>query len=158
MSQTIQRTSRLPVSAERAWRHATSMPAINREIAPWLRMTYPAALAGLTLDDPRVMLGEPLFTSWVLAGGLVPVERMALTLTELDRGHRFVEESRMTGMRSWRHARTIAAVEGGCELRDEVTFAAPIARLEPTFARVLAAFFAHRHRRLAQLLVAERRV
>jgi ligand-binding SRPBCC domain-containing protein len=63
----------------------------------------------------------------------------------------------MIGMRSWRHARTIVAADGGCELHDEVTFAAPIARLEAVFTPLLDAFFAHRHRRLVQLLPADQR-
>ncbi len=148
---TVERRSRLAAPAERVWAHAISLAGINREMAPWLAMTAPPAYDGLTLDDPRVELGVRLFASSIRLFGVVPVDRMELTIVELDRaGFRFVEESPMRAMRRWRHERSIEP-DGAdaCVLRDRIT-ADPRVPM-PGGRRVLAAFFGHRHRRLRAL-------
>src|SRR4051794_28261106 len=43
--------SRLRASPERVWAHATSMPGVNRELAPFLRMSYPADMASLSAAE-----------------------------------------------------------------------------------------------------------
>ena len=145
---TVMRSSRLRASAADVWTAATSMDRINREMAPWLRMTYPSEAAGLTLDSPEVRLGEPLFTSYVLFLGVLPVERMLVTLTALEPGRRFVEQSRMLFIRSWRHERTIAPDGDGCVVTDQLTVEPPLPIFTPLVGAIVEAFFGHRHRQL----------
>jgi ligand-binding SRPBCC domain-containing protein len=146
----------LSASPAIVWRHATSLEGINRELAPWLRMTAPAELRGLSLDDERVVPGTQLFVSSVRLLGLLPVERMVVTIVELERGRRFVEQSPMLAMRQWRHERAVEPAGAGCTLRDRVTFAPRLGLATGAMRAALDAFFAHRHRVLARLFGATR--
>lgn len=151
VTRTVTRSSRLAAPAERVWAHATSMASITREMAPWLRMTFPPEAAGVALDDPRVRLGEPLFTSWVLLLGVVPVERMDLTLAELDPGRRFVEQSRTRVLKGWRHERRVEPDGDGCVVTDTLTLTPPVGALAGPLEWFVGRFFEHRHRRLRAL-------
>lgn len=149
MPVTVVRSSRLRASAADVWAGVTKMPAINREMGPVLRMSYPREAEDMTLDGDAVRLGEPLFRSWVLLGGLLPVERMDVTLVELDPGRRFVEQSGTLFMRLWRHERIVDAdANGGSTVTDRLTMEAPIPRFSAGIARLVGLFFDHRHRRL----------
>jgi ligand-binding SRPBCC domain-containing protein len=153
----IERSTPLRAAAAEVWRHATSLDGINREMAPWLRMTAPAEARGLALDDAGVELGQPLFTSVVLLGGVVPVERMRVTITELDPGRRFVERSPMLTVRGWRHERRIDPHAAGCRVTDRVSFAPPLAAAAMPMRALVGAFFAHRHRQLGRIFNAAAR-
>ncbi len=148
---TFTRATRLAAPAERVWRHATTLDGINRELAPWMSMSAPPDLDGLSLDDDRVVLGEPLFASRVRLLRVLPMETMQVTLVELDRGRRFVEQSPMRTMRTWRHQREVEPDGAGCRLRDTITFEPRIGAAARPLGRLLEAFFGHRHRKLVAL-------
>ena len=150
-SATVTRSSTLHAPPGEVWLHATSLDGIHRELSPWMRMTAPAEARGLSLDGAQVPLGEPLFTSWILLLGFFPVERMRLTLVELEPGRRFVEQSGTTFMRLWRHERTVEAAPAGCTITDKLTLAAPLVLFTPLVAKLIGYFFNHRHRRLRRL-------
>jgi len=152
---TIERTSELAAPAPDVWRHATSLAGINHELAPYLMMTAPPELREVALDAIQVALGEPLFASRALLFGIVPVERMQVTLVELEPGRRFVEQSALLALPYWRHERTVDAVGTGCRLRDALAFRAPVAIAAPVLHRLLIALFTHRHRRLRALFGAQ---
>ena len=78
---------------------------INDELAPILRMTMPPGLRGKTVDTVEV--GAELGRSWILLGGLVPVDYDDLKLVELEPGRRFLERSRTLTFAVWQHERTI---------------------------------------------------
>lgn len=151
MSRTVVTETRLAAPPEAVWAHATSMRGVNREMAPWLRMTYPRDAEGLDLSDPRARPGEPLFVSWILLFGALPIERWNLVLAEVGPGMRFVERSRVLTLSLWRHERSVAPAEGGSVLRDEVTFEPRIPMLAPALEPAIRAFFRHRHGRLIEL-------
>jgi ligand-binding SRPBCC domain-containing protein len=114
---------------------------VSTELAPVLKMTVPES-AG-TLLPPDVALGQRLFYSWVLLFGVFPVDRMEFTLSSVDSGKGFVEESPTLTMKRWRHERTLTPSDGGTVLTDRLTF-------EPKFARRLVLWFVtrlfeHRH-------------
>jgi ligand-binding SRPBCC domain-containing protein len=144
--QTVVRTSRVPASAEAVWARVTSVEGVNHELGPWLRMTVPRRARGLRLDDLR--LGEAVGRSWVLLGGVVPVDFDDLTLVERGPGMRFLERSPMGSMRFWEHERTVTAGAGHCEVRDRLTFEPRLRGGGGLARRVVARIFAHRHRRL----------
>jgi ligand-binding SRPBCC domain-containing protein len=144
----VTRESFVSAAPDEVWAHATSMTSINREMGPWLRMSYPPEARDLNLDSAEVRVGEPLFISWVSLFGVVPLERMKVTIVERGPGRRFVEQSQVAVLRYWRHERTIAPLESGSVVKDTVTFAPPFAFLAPVTGWLVGLFFAHRHRRL----------
>jgi hypothetical protein len=148
MVRRLEFSSVLPVSAETLWAHATSAEGINYELAPLLRMTAPDDLGGLGAGaDVNVVLGTPLLRSWLLLFGFLPVGTDDIALAEHVPNVRFVEVSRVTGMRSWRHERSLSRAPGGeTTLTDRLTFEPRL--LAAAYARVLSFLFRHRHARL----------
>ena len=146
-------TTRLAAPADRVWASAITERGINDELRPLLRMTRPPGLReGMTIED--VPLGEPLGRSWLLAGGLLPLDYDALCLVERGPGMRFLERSSMGSARHWQHEREVRRLgEAACELTDrlELELRAGL-RAVPGSARIarrtVAALFSHRHRRL----------
>jgi hypothetical protein len=149
----LQRSSALPAPAGAVWERAVSEEGINDELRPILRMTMPADLRGKTVDT--VELGVPLGRSWILLGGLVPVDYDDLCLVELEPGRRFLERSRTLSFSVWQHERVIESAAEGCRVTDRLGFELkrPLAAI-PGSARLAAAIvgwlFGHRHRRLAR--------
>jgi ligand-binding SRPBCC domain-containing protein len=150
----LERSSRLPAAAAHVWSRAVTEEGINDELRPLLRMTMPRSLRGKTIDEVEV--GVPLGRSWILLGGLVPVDYDDLSLAELEPGRRFLERSRMAAFALWQHER-IVEPEGddscrvtdrlGFELRSAVAWVPGLAQLARA---IVAALFRHRHRRLAR--------
>ena len=146
---TLSFASRLARPADEVWAHATSMRGVNQELAPWLRMTYPAGfddLAATVLRSGGAPPEEPLFTSWILALGLVPAERWRLRIVALGPERRFVEESRVLTLSLWRHERSVSADgERACTLRDTLTFSPRVAVALPLVTALVRALFTRRH-------------
>jgi ligand-binding SRPBCC domain-containing protein len=132
------------------WAHASSMPGVNRELMPIVRMTYPretASLAAVT-DVP---LDRVLFASWILLFGVIPIDRHMLRLRALDPPHGFSEDSWSWMQRHWRHRRTLELVDAThTRVDDEVEFEPRLGGawlLRPIYQRV----FEHRHAVLRRL-------
>lgn len=149
----VAESSRLRADPERVWRHATSFDGINYELMPLMRMTAPKRLR--TLDPEDVVLGERLFRSWILLGGLVPFEYDDLTLVELEPGRRFLERSPMLSMALWEHERVIEPDGAGARVTDNVRFEPKLRWAAAAAARVVGFQFRHRHRRLRRLFGGE---
>jgi len=142
-------SSRLPMPAPVAWGRATSMSGIAHELWPLLQMTVPAHLTGLTVADAP--LGVRVARSRLLLLGVLPVGRIDVTLVELTEG-RFVEESPMTGMRRWRHERTVVPDgDKACVVTDRLTAEPRLRLLAPAARLLVRGLFAHRHHRLRQV-------
>ena len=107
----------MAADADEVWAAATAIDGVLHELRPWLRMTFPRRWRGATLAD--VPLGTPLGRSWILLGGVIPVEYDLLTLVE--RGpRRFREHSAMATLRVWSHERWVEECDGGCTLSDRL--------------------------------------
>jgi ligand-binding SRPBCC domain-containing protein len=148
----LEQSSRLPAVAAEVWARAVTEEGINDELRPVLRMTMPRAFRGKTIEEVEV--GKPLGRSWILLGGLLPVDYDDLSLAELEPGRRFLERSRMLSFAVWQHERIVEADgDQGCrvtdtlgfELRSAVAWIPGMAWLART---IIAALFRHRHRRL----------
>lgn len=134
------------LSAPRAdvWAWMTSVEGITRETRPYFRMTTPRGVRNLT--DLAFQPGRRLFRSFILLGGVLPVDFSDLTLHELTPEIGFREASPMGSMKVWRHARTLSASAtnpAGVVLTDHLVF-------EPRFATpvlrwFVARLFRHRH-------------
>jgi ligand-binding SRPBCC domain-containing protein len=143
----VERTTRVPAPPEEVWARVTSVEGVNDELRPWLRMTVPRGWRGATLDD--LPLGRRVGRSWVLLGGVVPVDYDDLTLVEVEPGRRFLERSPMGSMRSWQHERVVRpAGDGACELTDRLRFEPRLPGTARLSRAIVERLFAHRHRRL----------
>ena len=137
----IEFRSRLTAPPADVWQWITSFKGISAEMRPLMRMSVPRGVK--RLSDIDIVPGQPLFFSWILLFGVLPVDWSKLTLLEIEEGRGFVEASPMGSMRQWRHERRIEAAGNGCAIIDRLSF-------EPRFASPLVAwfvhrFFAHRH-------------
>lgn len=139
--------------ASEVWQRAVSEEGINHELAPILRMTMPRGLRGETIEDVEV--GVPLGRSWILLGGLLPVDYDDLCLAELEPGRRFLERSRTLSFDVWQHERTVEPEgDASCRVTDRLGLElkpalAWIPGVESLAATVVGFLFRHRHRRLA---------
>jgi hypothetical protein len=83
--------------------------------------------------------------------GFLPMDRAAVTLTELEPGRRFVEQSPLVTMNLWRHTRTVTELAGGSKVEDVLDFEprgpVPVAMVRWLIERI----FTHRHARLRAL-------
>jgi ligand-binding SRPBCC domain-containing protein len=147
--------SEVAADAATVWTHAVSGRGINRELAPLARMTLPGD--GPILSPDEVVIGKRLFRSWILLGGLLPVDYDDLTLVELEPGRRFLESSPMLSQRVWRHERIVESSGDGCRVTDRVEFEPRIRLLGPLYAAVFRAAFRLRHRNLRRSFGARRR-
>lgn len=138
----------VPAAAEAVWERVIHPDGINDEMRPWMTMRLPRREAGLTVET--IPLGRPIGRAWLRLFGLIPFDFDHLTIVELDAGVRFLERSTMLSMRRWEHERTLTPVAGGTQVHDRVVLQPrlPIPGLGVVLARVVDAFFKHRHRRL----------
>lgn len=137
--------SRLAADPAQVWARAATLAGVNAELMPLLRMSEPAAFAGRSLEEAQP--GVLLFHSWLLLFGLLPFDRHALRLTAVYPGAGFDEDSSSWLQRVWRHRRRVEAIAGGTRVVDELDI---VPRAAPAFLvrAIVAALFAHRHRRL----------
>lgn len=148
-------TTELPVAGPDLWDAVCRLEGVNRELGPWLRMTTPRGLEGATIADLEP--GRPAGRSWLLLGGLLPVDYDDLCLVEIEPPRRFLERSRMLTIDPWEHERTIDPLgPARCRIADRLRFdlRRPLAGIPGAGAlaeRVVGAIFRHRHRRLAKL-------
>jgi ligand-binding SRPBCC domain-containing protein len=146
----FERRTVIAAPAQAVWARVVTPEGINDELRPWMTMSVPRGAEGVTIDDLDV--GVPLGRAWLRLFGVLPFDYDHLTITELEPGKRFREESVMLSMSRWVHERTVDSVEDGTSVVDRIMFAPRrhLILLGPVLARVLSAFFAHRHRRLAR--------
>ena len=92
-----------------------------------------------------------MFVSWVLFGGVVPIDRHFFMLAEVERGRGFVEQSTSWSERAWEHRRHLEPRdERGCTLTDRLTFTPRVSLSGPILSWVIGAVFSHRHRVLRE--------
>ena len=133
--------SELRASRDRVWAWITSVEGISRELWPILKMTAPRNAR--SIQDVLIEPGKPLFRSWILLFGVLPVDRSDLTLLQLEEGTGFVEESPMLSMSLWRHERSLATNGEGTILKDMLTFKPRLAT--PLMKWFIQTVFTHRH-------------
>ena len=147
----VEQSSDVAAPIDVVWTRIISPEGINDEMRPWLTMSMPRGAEDLSIDS--VELGVPLGRAWIRLFGLLPIDYDHLSIAALEPGRSFHEKSTMLSMRSWQHERTLTPVtDTVTRVHDRITFE-PRVLLRPSaglFRRVFAAFFAHRHRRLAR--------
>jgi ligand-binding SRPBCC domain-containing protein len=147
----VEQSSDVAAPIDLVWQRVVSPEGINDEMRPWMTMTMPRGTEGLTIDS--IELGVPVGRAWIRLFGLLPIDYDHLSLVALEPGRSFHEKSTMLSMRSWQHERTLTEVsDAKTQVHDRVTFEPRwFMRLSAGLLhRLLAAFFAHRHRRLVR--------
>lgn len=141
-------SSPLEATRREVWTDISTMPGVNYELGPFVKMTWPREHEVLQVD---VTSGQVLFRSWLLLFGFLPFDRHALTLERIDDGVGFIEESSSWLQRRWRHERTLIDLPaGGCALEDRLVIEPRLRVARPVVAFVAERLFEHRHRRLAR--------
>jgi ligand-binding SRPBCC domain-containing protein len=147
----VEQGSDVGAPIEQVWERVVSPDGINDEMRPWMTMSMPRGTEDMTIDT--VPLGERLGRAWIRLFGVLPIDFDHLSIAALEPGRSFHERSTMLSMRSWQHERTLTPLtDGVTRVQDRVTFE-PRWFMRPSawlLHRLLAAFFAHRHRRLAR--------
>ncbi|MDI1442639.1 hypothetical protein [Polyangium sp. 6x1] len=140
--------SDLDASPARIWERVATFEGVNDELGPWLKMsTAPGTSNRL---DEGVPLGKSLFRSWLLLGGLLPVEYDDLCFSRLESGRGFLETSSMGTQLAWVHERTLEPVGSGARARltDRLRFTPRWGALGRPSRLLVTGVFTHRHARL----------
>jgi ligand-binding SRPBCC domain-containing protein len=133
--------SRIPRSTDELWTWSTSARGVHAEMAPVLKLDLPKGMQQIPQDQDS--LGTPLGNCRFLLFGVVPVDLSRLTFVEMEPGRRFVEQSPLLSMKSWRHERVIEPVDDGALVVDSIEFTPRMAG--PVVGWFVGRFFAHRH-------------
>jgi hypothetical protein len=122
------------------------LQTVNWELAPIVKMTAPSRWQNSRIADWEV--GGPLFKSWILLFGVLPVDRHSFRLRKptFDRG--FDECSSSWMNRAWNHRREIRANDLGCTVVDRVEVASRVPLFAPLLMPIYRLIFRHRHSRL----------
>jgi hypothetical protein len=120
----------------------TSVEGVNHELWPIVRMTVPRGV------DPVLRTGH-LGRSWILLGGLLPIDYDDLHVARIDPGRGFSERSALGSASEWHHDRSLLPLAGGgCRVVDRIAFTPRVAALGGLQAFLFEATFRWRHRRL----------
>jgi ligand-binding SRPBCC domain-containing protein len=143
---TLRFESRLAAPAAEVWAAASTMDGVNHELMPLMRMTHPPDVVGF--DDAGVRTGEVVFRSWLLLGGVLPLDRHTLVFDRLHPGEGFDEHSRSWLQRVWMHQRRVQPDGDGCRVVDALAFEPRIPGTAALLTPIVRRLFEHRHRRL----------
>lgn len=145
---TFRRACEVTSPIDLVWQFVTDPEGINYELSPYMKMTVPKSFRGKSIGD--VTSGTHIGKSILLLFTVIPFGCDDITITQIEPGRMFREESAMTGMRTWIHHRTLESVGGKTVVTDAITLDSvlPIPGVTGLLAAILSAFFAHRHRRL----------
>jgi hypothetical protein len=137
-------TVELPLRASRAevWAAVSTVGAINREVAPYVRMTDPTH--GAHFDAEPWRLDTPVL--WQLLFGFIPVDRHRVELVALPDGRGFRESSSSWWHRVWWHERTLLDDPDGCIVRDDVEIQPRLGVSDRILEWTVARMFQRRHR------------
>ncbi len=125
------------------WAAMSTVGAVNRELAPFVRLTDPTDGAPFDTDpwrSPQV--------SWQLLLGVIPVDRHRIQLVALREGGGFRESSSTWWHRVWWHERSLVDDADGCVVRDSVEIEPRLRVADPIVAWVVRWSFRRRHRYL----------
>ncbi len=137
--------SDLAVHPDELWDHAVSPVDVNAELRPLLSMSFPDGVEDITAGwEP----GRFRFRSWILLGGVIPVEYDDIAFAEVLPGSSFCETSTLASQSLWTHERVVEPLPGGARISDQLTFASRLSLLEPLYGWVFRWVFQWRHHNL----------
>ena len=123
------------------WARAATLAGVNAELMPLARMT----------GEGEIGAG-PHGRSWILLGGVLPIDYDDINLEAVEPGRGFRERSALGSCSAWRHDRTLVPLpSGGTRVVDEVAFAPRVPALGGLMAFAFELTFRWRHRRLRRM-------
>ncbi len=131
---------------DEVWRQATDMRAVNLELHPLLRMTYPKRLQDL--NEAVTPLQHQLFRSWVLLFGVLPIDYYDVNIVAFEPESRLLERSTTLNFRLWQHERIIECVPSGARIMDRIIASPRVGCLGPLFREFVRYLFILRHKNL----------
>src|SRR4051794_38518614 len=103
----------------------------------------------MTVPDGAELREGPLGRSWVLLGGVLPVDYDDINLEWAEPGRGFRERSTLGSASAWHHDRALQPLPGGgCRVVDRIAFRPRVPALGGLMAFFFEATFRWRHRRL----------
>ncbi len=143
---TLQFQSTVNAPVTQVWQWITSVDGISTELSPIAKMTFPSHIRNLT--DLEIEPNKRLFRSFVLLGGLIPIDYSDLTLVSIDTEKGFLEQSPMLSMKTWQHKRTLTKTSAGTTVTDILTFKPRVALFTPLVKWFITTLFNNRHKQL----------
>jgi hypothetical protein len=139
-------TVEVPLRASRSevWAAVSTVGSVNRELAPFVRMTDPTH--GARFDAEPWRAGTPVL--WQLLFGFIPFDRHRVELVALPDERGFRESSSSWWHRVWWHERSLLDDPHGCILRDDVEIQPRIGTSDRIIASAVARTFQRRHQLL----------
>jgi len=136
--------SKVPSSPAELWHWSTSVRGVAEEMKPLLKLHFPKGMEHIPEDQDS--MGKVLGNCRFMLFGMLPVDLSRLTFTEVEPGRRFVEQSPLLSMKSWRHERVIEPGADGTRVVDTLEFTPRAAT--PVVAWFVSQLFEHRHKML----------
>lgn len=144
----VEISSSLVVERPKLWGHIVRMANVNKELMPYIHMTYPSDMTELP-SGVEIPPGVTIFTSVLLLFGIIPIDLHYLRLDRIVEGKAFYENSTTLLQRYWKHTRTLTDIGNGVtQLTDNVEFMPRISFLGPFVLMIVRFIFQHRHRQL----------
>ena len=141
----IQTTLLCPQAA--VWDRISTMHGVNDELYPILRMTCPDMSMRISKELVNVHQ-KPLFRSWLLLFGILPIEYDDINLKSVLEGQSFSERSEMALMSEWHHDRFLETDAAGTVVTDNLAFSPRFGMIGWLLVMIVKCLFQHRHRRL----------
>ncbi len=146
---TVTITSSVHTRRAAVWDCVSTFQGVNYELAPFLYMTCPDPATRL---GPQHVTDAPLFRSWLLLFGFIPIEYDLIRLESLEEGASFQESSSMALMSLWSHRRQLRedlSDPSITQVTDTLVFSPRFPLIGYFMQYVVRWLFMHRHRRLA---------
>ena len=138
--------SSLDADVQEVWQVVSTMKGVNFELHPFIHMTSGRGHQTLPTD---VVRGRVVFRSWLLLFHVLPFDRHALALDQIEQGRGFIEESSSWLHLRWRHERRLTPDRGrGCLIADRLAIEPRLRLSRPLVSLIVTQLFQHRHRRL----------
>jgi ligand-binding SRPBCC domain-containing protein len=143
-------TSFVKTPREAVWSRISQISGVNEEFYPILKMTCPEPNMRIS---PSHITGKPLFRSWLLLLGIMPIEYDLIQIVACEDGVGFTEKSSMALMSEWHHQRILVSTARGTRITDNLKFRPRrgVFFLGWLFKRIVAALFRYRHHRLGEM-------
>ncbi|MBG07926.1 MAG: hypothetical protein CME68_04160 [Halobacteriovoraceae bacterium] len=124
---------------------AFSMPGVNFELSPWIKLTYPKGAGADPLKENIKAPGRFLFKSWFLVLGLIPIDYYSFYFISLCQEGHFHESSSSLTYKKWYHIRDISSSEEGSFVKDDLEITPRLPVLSPLIRFLVRLVFLHRH-------------
>jgi ligand-binding SRPBCC domain-containing protein len=134
----------LRANRSEVWAAVSTVGGLNRELAPFVRVTDPTH--GAPFDTEPWRQSAPV--TWQLLLGVIPIDRHRIKLVALADGGGFGESSSSWWHRVWWHERTLLDDSGGCIVRDSVEIEPRLRMADPIMGWAVRQTFNRRYRYL----------